>query len=65
MRKSELLKAEVAFVEREIGQRVICSRCGARLESYASFCTADLSEACPGFEAIEQARRKFKETSNG
>lgn len=35
--------------------RVICDRCGATLWTYAEKCTADLADACPGFQAIERA----------
>lgn len=42
-------------VERRLAGKTICERCGATLESFADQCTADLSERCPGFEAIERA----------
>ena len=42
-------------LEQAIGDRVICSRCGATLDTYAEACTAALDERCPGLEAIECA----------
>jgi hypothetical protein len=46
----------VLRVERTIGDgRVICDRCGATLATYASRCSADLADACPGFVAVENA----------
>ena len=43
-------------VEAALAGKVICDRCGATLETYAEACTAELSERCPGFEAIENAK---------
>ncbi len=61
MKKSAQLQAEEAFVENYLGDREICDKCTARLDSYAVLCNAELSDACPGFLAIEAAREKFKE----
>ncbi len=58
MRKSQAMLDEEAFVEKELGDSVICSRCSAKLNTYATVCTADLSDPCPGFMAIEEARAK-------
>ncbi len=58
MKLSARLQAERAFVEQTLGDSVICSRCGATLATYA-YCTAPLSDACPGFLAIEQAKTDF------
>ncbi len=63
MRKPEILAKEEAFVEKELGDRQICSTCHATLGTYADDCTAYLSHPCFGFMAIEEARRKFKEQS--
>lgn len=54
------LQAEREFVEKKLGQRVICGSCGTNLESYADRCHAGLSEQCAGFLAIEQAKEEFK-----
>jgi hypothetical protein len=54
-------KDEIAFVERTLGNSVICHRCDATLGSYSEDCTADLQDPCPGFLAIEQARADFGE----
>lgn len=37
---------------------VICDRCAATLATYGEACTAALDDACPGFLAIERARRE-------
>ena len=44
-------------IEAALAGKVICDLCGATLETYAETCTADLSERCPGFEAIENAAK--------
>lgn len=59
MKLSENLKRETAFVEALLGEQVICNRCGCKLQGYTSQCTADLSDACPGFSRIEEARRLY------
>jgi ribosomal protein L40E len=46
----------VAGVEAALGNKVICNRCGATLETYGDKCSADLAEACEGFRAIEEVR---------
>ena len=59
MKLSQRLQDERAFVERSLGDAVICRNCGATLMTYAEACTADLQELCPGFLAIEQAKKDF------
>lgn len=59
MRLSDRLRAEKHYVEDTLGASMICARCGARLETFADSCTADLSDACPGFLAIEKAKEQF------
>ena len=59
MKLSKKLQDEREFVERSLGDSVICSRCSATLRAYADACTADLQELCPGFLAIEQAKKDF------
>ncbi len=61
MKKSDRLLREEAFVVKELGDRNICYRCLAKLASYPMRCTAELSEPCPGFRAIEDVRAKFTE----
>ena len=64
MRHDRILQ-RVAAAEREKldrvdqllgGGRVICDRCGATLENWGTHCTAELTELCPGFLAIDDAR---------
>lgn len=46
-----------------LGDSVICDRCDATLPTYADKCSAALDDACPGFQAIENAvalARKMK-----
>lgn len=43
----------------------ICNRCGATLDTYAAQCTAELTDPCPGFMAIDAARQRFDETYSG
>jgi len=59
MKLSQRLRDERAFVERSLGDSVICKRCDAKLGTFADACTADLAEMCPGFLAIEQAKAEF------
>ena len=59
MRLSKRLADEKAFVERRLGNAVICPRCRATLATYSDHCSAELWEMCPGFEAIENAKREF------
>lgn len=47
-----------AAIDAELGERVICERCGSKLKEYAERCTADLDERCPGFQAIEDAHQR-------
>ncbi len=60
MKLSQQLQNERAFVERALGDSVICKRCDATLKTFADACTADLAEPCPGFLAIEQAKADYK-----
>jgi hypothetical protein len=55
----EWKRREVEHVCAELGDKVICRRCGARLDDFAERCTADLDVVCPGFVAIEEALRSF------
>lgn len=59
MKLSKHLQGERAFVEDMLGDDVICTDCGATLKTYAESCVADLSETCPGFEHIEDAKDEF------
>lgn len=59
MKLSAKLQRERAFVESALGDSVICQKCGAGLNTYADHCTADLAEPCPGFIAIENAKKAF------
>jgi hypothetical protein len=60
LKLSPTLEAELNFVVKELGALPsICDRCHAKLDSYADRCTADLSDCCPGFLAVENAKAKF------
>ena len=59
MRDSQRLKDERDYVETVLGVGIICDRCKCNLASYARHCTADLSDPCPGFLAIEAVRERF------
>ena len=61
MKRSARLIAEHDFVEKQL-RDVICDKCKATLATYADVCTADLSDACQGFQNIEEARRRFNVT---
>lgn len=58
-RESKHLQMQRAFVERKLGSTVICSRCGATLETYADVCSADLPDLCPGFVTVQEAITEF------
>ena len=60
MKLSQRLQDERAFVERSLGDSVICRECGATLKTFADMCTAGLQEACPGFLAIELVKDAFR-----
>lgn len=59
MMAQALDKKRYEFVETLLGNSVICKRCDCTLGTYSDACTAGLSEACPGFLAIEERRREF------
>ncbi len=60
LKLSPVLEAELAFMVKELGSLPsICDRCNAKLDSYADKCVADLSECCPGYLAIENAKNQF------
>lgn len=44
-------------VESRLGDATICGRCNATLAEYATWCTARAEERCPGFAAVEAARK--------
>lgn len=47
-------------IEQLLGDRVICTECGARLADFDSKCSAALDVACQGFTVIEAALAKVK-----
>jgi hypothetical protein len=59
MKLSERLKAEQAFLERTLGDSVICVTCSAKLGTFADACTAGFEEWCPGFIAVKKAKSDF------
>jgi hypothetical protein len=64
MKLSQRLKDEQAFVTAQL-PGCICHRCGATLATYADKCSADLSDACPGFLAIEAQKQNFNFSYKG
>ncbi len=57
---SPVLEAELNFVVKELGRLPsICDRCNTKLNTYADKCSADLSDCCPGYLAIENSKAKF------
>ena len=61
MKLSQRLQDERVFVERSLGDSVICTACKATLKTFADACTAGLSEQCEGYLAIEFAKSHFAE----
>jgi len=55
---AKMNEAEWKRVEEKLGSAIICDRCGATLDTFNEACTADLDDACPGFNAIEKAHEK-------
>lgn len=62
MKLSKRLQDELKFVERSLGDSVICKRCNATLKTFAKDCTADLCDMCPGFMVIEKAKAEFNQS---
>lgn len=63
MKLSARMQAERQYVETSLGDSIICRPCGATLSTYCDKCTADLSDQCPGFEAIEMEKAKYWATN--
>jgi hypothetical protein len=59
MKKSERMQREGEFIREKFGTGSICQRCGATLDTFADACTADLTDPCPGFLAIDRAKAEF------
>lgn len=60
MNKSPVLTAEQEFVVKKLSSlESICERCLADLHTFPDRCSADLSDPCPGFDAIENAKAEF------
>ena len=59
MKLSQRLQEERAYVESTLGDSIICERCLTDLLGYGEYSTADLAEACPGFNRIENAKVEF------
>jgi len=59
MKLSQRLQDQAAFVKEKLADSVICSRCGATLHTYSKTCNVELSDQCPGFLAIETAKKQF------
>lgn len=55
-------RAMIAAVEAELGDAVICARCGTNLEGFADRCTSALDDPCEGFRRLDEVReRKMRE----
>jgi hypothetical protein len=59
-RLRELRQRVHALVSLRLGNRVICTRCGATNSTFAEKCIADFPDACPGFNVIERVRADAK-----
>lgn len=54
--------AMIAAVEAELGDTVICARCGTDLAGFADRCAADLDDAREGYRRLDEVRgRKMRE----
>lgn len=53
------VQKRAAFVRGRLGDKIICQNCKATCDTYAEKCFADLSEACEGFNVIEEARSEY------
>lgn len=58
MKRSERLEKEYAHLCETL-RGAICERCGAMFQTMNEVCSADLLDPCPGFMAIEEAKKKF------
>ena len=56
---------EKAFVEKHLGDKVICTQCQATLASYQTRCSVPLNEPCEGFLAIEGSRKYYQTYCTG
>ncbi len=59
MKYSQRLLEERRYIEGSLADSVICQKCKCTLDTYAALCSADLSDQCPGFLMIENAKRAF------
>ncbi len=59
MKPTQRKKDEIAFVEWSLADSIICQKCNATLDTFADACTSGLQVPCPGYLAIEQAKRDF------
>jgi hypothetical protein len=57
MKGTQEARARIERIERLLAGSVICDRCGATLEQFATRCGAELTDLCPGFVAIDEAGR--------
>ena len=60
----ELGQTEGDRVETYLGDKVICFRCGATLESYANKCDVPLNVPCEGFLLIEGVRLHIRRVAD-
>lgn len=58
MRAPKWKLREIERVTADLGDKVICDRCGCNLDTFADKCSAPLDEPCPGFMAIDEAKKR-------
>lgn len=51
---------EQKYVEKTLGDSIICLDCSCTLATFADACTADLDDPCPGYIAIDNAKLAFQ-----
>jgi hypothetical protein len=60
-----LKKTEAERVEAQLGDRIICQRCGAKLATYPDLCNVPLDVPCEGFLLIEGVRLHIRRQADG
>jgi hypothetical protein len=60
-----LKKIEADRVEAYLGSAIICSRCGATINTYPDKCDVPIPTPCPGFLLIEGVRLHIRRKADG
>ncbi|SDD94092.1 hypothetical protein SAMN05216337_1017102 [Bradyrhizobium brasilense] len=55
-RLRELREKVQRLVRERLGERLICTRCGAKFSTYSDKCEAPLDERCPGFNVVDRVQ---------